>query len=133
MAVKRKSAPISPAPHAKVGRPRKLHPDEPTLRFVHGLGKLQATTKECAAALHVDEKTWLKFRDDYAEVAAAFERGVGDGRVSLRRTQFRLAERFPAMAIFLGKNLLGQVDRIEHSGDPTQPVVFQVIRAGAKR
>ena len=44
--------------------------------------------------------------------------GAGQGCVSLRRTQFRLADRFPAMAIFLGKNILGQVDRLEHAERP---------------
>lgn len=33
-----------------------------------------------------------------------------DGKISLRRFQFKLAERNAAMAIFLGKNMLGQSD-----------------------
>ena len=33
------------------------------------------------------------------------------GKISLRRAQFRLAEKSAAMAIFLGKNLLGQTDK----------------------
>jgi hypothetical protein len=36
-----------------------------------------------------------------------------NGLISLRRTQFQLAEKSPAMAIFLGKNLLGQTDKLE--------------------
>ena len=32
------------------------------------------------------------------------------GKVSLRRMQFRLAERSAAMAIWLGRNVLGQTD-----------------------
>lgn len=32
------------------------------------------------------------------------------GNVSLRRMQWKLAEKSPAMAIFLGKNFLGQRD-----------------------
>ena len=39
--------------------------------------------------------------------------------MSLRRIQWKLAEKSPAMAIFLGKNLLGQRDRPEPPGfDP---------------
>ena len=34
------------------------------------------------------------------------------GKASLRRMQWRLAERNAAMAIFLGKNILGQRDSI---------------------
>jgi hypothetical protein len=134
MAIKRKEAPLTPAIPAQTGRPRKLLPEEPTLRLVEGLGRLHATIKECAAFLAVDEKTYLKFRDDFAPVVqAAYDRGAGLGKISLRRSQFRLSDRYPAMAIFLGKNLLGQVDRQEVVGDPTQPVVFQIIRAGEKR
>ena len=44
-----------------------------------------------------------------------FEQGKDLGRVSLRRTQFKLAGKSAAMAIFLGKNLLGQSDRHEHA------------------
>lgn len=33
--------------------------------------------------------------------------------MSLRRTQFKLAEKNPTMAIFLGKQYLGQRDNIE--------------------
>jgi hypothetical protein len=38
-----------------------------------------------------------------------------NGIISLRRTQFQLAEKSPAMAIFLGKNLLGQTDKVEQT------------------
>ena len=40
------------------------------------------------------------------------EKRVG-GKASLRRMQWKLAETNPSMAIFLGKNLLGQSDRPE--------------------
>lgn len=35
------------------------------------------------------------------------------GKISLRRAQFKLAEKSAAMAIFLGKNYLGQRDSFE--------------------
>jgi len=38
----------------------------------------------------------------------------GSGRISLRRIQFRLAQKNAAMAIFLGKNMLGQTDKVVH-------------------
>ena len=34
-------------------------------------------------------------------------------KIKLRRNQFKLSERSAAMAIFLGKNYLGQTDKIE--------------------
>lgn len=103
------SAPVTLVPN-KGGRPRKLKADEETLKLVHGLGQIQATTKECAAFLEVSEPTFLKFRDENPSVRRAIEEGVGTGLVSLRRTQFRLAQTNAAMAIFLGKNYLGQKD-----------------------
>ncbi len=38
-----------------------------------------------------------------------------NGRISLRRMQFKLAQKSPAMAIFLGKQYLGQTDKVEQS------------------
>ena len=35
------------------------------------------------------------------------------GKISLRRSQFELAKKYPAMAIWLGKQLLGQKDTQE--------------------
>lgn len=123
---------ISAAPK-KPGRPRKLTPDDLTLKTIKGLGAIQATTLECAAMLGVAENTFLKFKADYEEVAEAYENGKGTGRVSLRRTQFRLADKNAAMAIFLGKNILGQVDKQEFTGADGGPVHFIVERTEHSR
>ena len=40
----------------------------------------------------------------------ALERYRSDGKVSLRRAQFKLAQTNPTMSIFLGKQYLGQSD-----------------------
>lgn len=57
---------------------------------------------------------WCKrtYGKSFADVSAK-KRDVG--KISLRRTQWRLAEKSPAMAIFLGKNYLGQTDKIEQT------------------
>jgi hypothetical protein len=70
------------------------------------LGKLQCTYAEASAFFDVPEGT-LKGRKDFIE---AFNKGKEQGKTSLRRTQFRLAEKSAAMAIWLGKQYLGQVD-----------------------
>jgi hypothetical protein len=76
------------------------------------LCKLQCTLAEIAAWFSCSEDTiqrWCKrtygehFSDVYARIAPA-------GLISLRRNQFKLAEKNAAMAIFLGKNYLGQTD-----------------------
>lgn len=43
--------------------------------------------------------------------AQAYKKYSAQGRCSLRRYQFNIAEKNAAMAIFLGKNYLGQTDR----------------------
>lgn len=51
------------------------------------------------------KKYKMTFREVFAEKRSA-------GLISLRRTQFALAEKNPTMAIFLGKQYLGQRDLI---------------------
>ena len=87
---------------ARTGRPKTAIDLEQSEK----LGALQCTLKEAAAFLNVAEGT-LKGRQDFQTV---FKKGQDVGKISLRRTQFRLAESSAAMAIFLGKNYLGQVD-----------------------
>jgi len=81
------------------------------------LCKLQCTLREIAAWFNCSEDTverWVKreygrkctFKKKYDEISPA-------GLISLRRAQFKLAEKNATMAIFLGKNYLGQTDRYE--------------------
>lgn len=54
------------------------------------------------------------------------DRGYAQGRISLRRRQFQIAEAgSTAMAIFLGKNFLGQRDQhsFEHTGAQGTPLI----------
>ena len=55
---------------------------------------------------------WCKrvYHDSFAVV---FAQKRGRGKIALRRSQFELAKKSAAMAIFLGKNYLGQRDRQE--------------------
>ena len=112
----------------KGGRPPKLNPDPATLAVLEGMGKIQCTTKEASCVLKVSEPTFLKFIADNPEAKAAFEMGKGSGLHSLRRTQFKLAEKNAAMAIFLGKNYLGQADK----QDITASVVSDVTVSDAR-
>ena len=58
---------------------------------------------------------WCKSNYDGLTFAEVFRIKRENGIISLRRTQFQLAEKSPAMAIFLGKNLLGQTDKVEQT------------------
>jgi hypothetical protein len=102
----------------KRGRPPKLKPDAPTLNIVRGAGQIQCTNQEAATLLKVSRETFEQFLGKYKEANEAWKSGQDEGKVSLRRTQLRMAQTSYAMAIFLGKNILGQRDNfaVEHGG-----------------
>ena len=87
----------------KMGRPL-LKID---LEVVEGLGKIQCTYAECATVLKVKEDT-LKHRDDFLN---SYKEGSNNGLISLRRLQFKHAETYAPMAMFLGKVYLGQKEQ----------------------
>lgn len=96
---------------AKVGRPRaNINKTE-----FESLCALQCTLNEICGFFGVTDKTlnrWCKenYGKNFSEV---FSLKRGKGKISLRRSQFRLAESNAAMAIFLGKQYLGQRDSFE--------------------
>ncbi len=111
----------------KGGRPRKLTADKATIDQITGMAAIFCTKSEVCAVLRVSRPTLDRFFADNPEVLAAYEDGFGAGQMSLRRKQFKLADKNAAMAIFLGKNVLGQSDKQEHQhtgagGGPIQTV-----------
>ena len=99
---------------AKMGRPRK----EINKTEFEKLCFLQCTEREFCSWFDVNEDTlnkWCKENYDGKTFSAVFKEKRENGIISLRRTQFQLAEKSPAMAIFLGKNLLGQTDKVEQT------------------
>ena len=89
----------------KVGRP-KFKIDYVT---VEKLAHIQCTQEEISAFLNVSVRTLQ--RDE--EFCRIYKKGLDGGKMSLRRIQFKLAEKNSAMAIFLGKQYLGQRDVFE--------------------
>jgi PBSX family phage terminase large subunit len=90
------------------GRPR-IEIDE---QQFENLCKLQCTLDEIASFFSCSPDTierWCKrtYDEKFAEV---FKKKSAKGKASLRRIQFKLAEKNVAMAIFLGKQYLGQSD-----------------------
>ena len=76
------------------------------LKLVTNLAGIMCTIEEVAAVLEVPVST-LKNRPDVMEV---FHRGLDLGRMSLRRKQFKMADKSASMLIWLGKQYLGQKD-----------------------
>jgi len=79
------------------------------LKALENLAGMHATDEEIAGFFHVNVRT-IERRKSEPAFAEAMERGRAKGKLNLRRIQFKLAETNPAMAIFLGKQMLGQSD-----------------------
>lgn len=97
------------------GRPKK-EIDQKTFELLCGL---QCTEMEFCDAFDVSDKTlnaWCRrtYGKNFSEVFALKR---GKGKISLRRAQFKLAEKSAAMAIFLGKQYLNQKDKPDDSVD----------------
>lgn len=91
---------------------------------IRALSGLQCSEAETAAALGVTTTAFREMIRIDAKARDAWEAGRELGRVSIRRKQFALADRHPQMAIFLGKQYLGQndVQVVEHSGRDGGPI-----------
>lgn len=92
-------------------RPRK----EIDQKQFENLCGLQCTLEEICGWFGITDKTldsWCK-RTYHASFSEVFKQKRGNGKISLRRSQWRLAEKSAAMAIWLGKQYLGQRDQIE--------------------
>ena len=99
---------------ANMGRPRK----QIDKTEFEKLCSLQCTEREFCSWFDVSDETlnkWCKENYDGRTFLDVFKEKRENGLISLRRTQFQLAEKSPAMAIFLGKNLLGQTDKVEQT------------------
>lgn len=92
----------------KVGRPVK----EVNKELFEKLCGLHCTLQEIAGCLGLSDYTLEKWcEQEYGKkFLDVFKEKSMRGNVSLRRMQWKLAEKSPAMAIFLGKNFLGQKD-----------------------
>lgn len=116
---------------ARTGRPQ-IQIDEEVFK---GLCRIQCTLNEIADFFNCSEDTierWCKrtFKQTFAD---AFKKHSVAGRISLRRSQFKMAETNVTMAIWLGKQYLGQKDVIEQVGDDTSIEILKDIEAEIKK
>ena len=100
---------------ARTGRP----PIEIEQNVFENLCKIQCTEEEIADWYKCSIDTvnnWCKktYGTTFSE---AYKKYSANGKTSLRRLQFKLAERNASMAIFLGKQYLGQRDVVEGGKD----------------
>ena len=88
------------------------HKTELDIKQFENLCGLQCTKEEICEFFGITDKTldrWCK--DTYkAGFSDVFRQKRGKGKIALRRSQFRLAEKNANMAIWLGKQYLEQTD-----------------------
>lgn len=101
-----------------MARPKKLIDYD----VVEKLASIQCTQEEIANFLDVSVRTLQ--RDE--EFCRIYKKGQDNGKMSLRRTQFRLAEHNVTMAIWLGKQYLGQSDKQEVNTNITNLPEFKL-------
>jgi hypothetical protein len=95
-----------------VARPRKKIDTEQ----LEKLAMIGCTTEEIAGFFEVSRDTIER------RYAAIIAKGRQNGKIRLRRLQLQIAEKGNAvMAIWLGKQMLGQTDKIENSFDQDKP------------
>lgn len=94
-----------------MARPRK----EIDQKQFENLCALQCTEDEICNWFDICTETlnaWCKrtYKKRFSEV---FDQKRGNGKISLRRSQWKLAEKSATMAIWLGKQYLGQRDNVD--------------------
>lgn len=108
------------------GRPRKKLDKE----LFERLCSIMCTQEEICGVFGITDKTltrWCKetYNKNFSE---AYKMLSADGKISLRRKQFKLADKSPAMAIFLGKQYLGQKDNVEESDNEALFVLEGILK-----
>lgn len=112
---------------AQMGRPRiEINKEE-----FEKLCALLCSEEEIASWFDVSVDTlcrWCK-REYGVTFAEIYKTKSEKGRIALRRYQFKLAEKYPAMAIFLGKQYLGQRDNVDNTEgvDEGVPLVINIM------
>ena len=88
------------------------------------LCSLECTDEELAAWFNVTPRTIERKRKKRA-FADVMDRGKAKGRISVRRQQMKLLEAGNAtMGVWLGKNILGQVDEVRHEIGSAPPFLL---------
>ena len=107
----------------KGGRPKSIDTDDKDIiKQVKIFGRLVATHEEMAAWFGVTVRTienYMKSNDDEdnnSEFFRVYKKAESETKASLRRNQMKVAEKGnPALLIWLGKQLLGQKEKVDHN------------------
>lgn len=96
---------------------------------------MQCTESEICAWFNITDKTlnrWCRrtYKKNFSEI---FKVKREKGLISLRRSQFQLAENNPTMAIWLGKQYLKQTDKQETRTEIVSDGLFEAIQGISSR
>ncbi len=119
-------------PRKPTGKPNGRPLTEIDKKEFEGCCKILCTKDEICDIFSINEQTltaWCK-REYGMGFCDVYKRFSAGGKKSLRRYQFELAEKNPTMAIWLGKNLLGQKDEvaIDHGGNELLSALSDLAR-----
>ena len=108
------------------GRPKK----EIDYILAEKLANIMCTQEEIASYFDCDVRTLQRDK----EFCRVYKKGLDQGRMSLRRKQYSMSETNVTMAIWLGKQYLGQTDKVESRNEnvETSDVVFDKLAKALK-
>lgn len=116
---------------AKNSAPRKKRGTRPKpidRKQLAALAGMQCTYDEIAAVFGIKKRQFIDRINAEPELREIIEDAWANGRASIRRQQLKLLmEGNATMAVWLGKQYLGQRDQMEHVGDKGGPVTISVI------
>ena len=119
-------------PRKPTGKPNGRPLTEIDKKEFEGCCKILCTKNEICDIFGINEQTLTAWGEreygmGFCDVYKKFSAG---GKKSLRRYQFELAQKNPTMAIWLGKNLLGQKDEvaIDHGGNELLTALTDLAR-----
>jgi len=99
---------------------------------VDELCAIQCTGEEIAGVLGCDYDTLATAckREKHLAFSDYFKQKASNGKMSLRRTQYTTAmEGNPTMLVWLGKNWLGQTDKLETAITQLPPIEIELYAA----
>lgn len=94
------------------------------------LCSLMCTEEEICGFFDCTPKTLARWCNDVygAKFSQVYREKRDGGKIALRRYQMQLAQKSAAMAIFLGKNYLGQRDKVEYTNEDAIKKLDEVLK-----
>jgi len=115
-----------------MARPRKVMTDADWDKLINMI-RIQCTQDEICGIFGMDHKTLDRIIKERGEggFSHLFKKHSDEGRASLRRAQWKAAQDGnPTMLVWLGKQMLGQTDKMQHGGtndDGSIGITFKTV------